>query len=280
MAQSKANIKLLTLNTHSWQEADNASCLRHVAEAVLAEQPDVIALQEVNQQENGRQTSPERLMASGYVPGGFSIVENNWALLLSEKLREAGQPYQWSWAFVHIGYKTWAEGVALLSKHPITETRCADISRPDLPEDSWRRRRVLAIQNDQGWFCSAHMGWWGDEIDPFQGQWERLNAVIQTMEGRCWLMGDFNCPAHLKNEGYDLMIASGWQDCYARADQKDSGITVPGQIDGWRDQQVDGIRLDLCLAAQSGHTLQSRVIFNGDFYPVVSDHFGVITWEG
>ena len=53
MAQSKDDLRLLTLNTHSWQEADNASCLRYVAEAVLAEHPDVIALQEVNQSENG-----------------------------------------------------------------------------------------------------------------------------------------------------------------------------------------------------------------------------------
>ena len=280
MAQSKADLKLLTLNTHSWQEADNASCLRHITEAILAEQPDVIALQEVNQQEIGSIADPARLRESGFISSGFDIVENNWALCLSEALRKDGLAYQWTWAFAHFGYKTWAEGVTVMSRQPISEVRYADVSSPDLPRSDWKRRRVLALRNSSGWFCSAHMGWWGDALDPFKGQWERLNAFMQTLDGPRYLMGDFNCPAHVKNEGYDLMLASGWQDCYARAERKDGGVTVPGQIDGWRDQQVDGIRLDLCLAAQPGRTLESRVIFNGDFYPAVSDHFGVMTLEG
>ncbi|MBQ9263848.1 MAG: endonuclease/exonuclease/phosphatase family protein [Clostridia bacterium] len=272
-------MKLLTLNTHSWQEADNASCLLYTASAIEAEQPDVIALQEVNQREQGVIASPGRLASSGYVDGGFPIEEKNWALLLAERLREDGHPYSWSWSFSHVGYRTWAEGVALLSKSPIQAVRCADVSAPSLPADSWRRRRILAIHNEMGWFGSAHMGWWNDEADPFQGQWERLNAFTKTLGVPCYLMGDFNCPAHVRQEGYDLMLSSGWQDCYARAEEKDCGVTVPGQIDGWRSQQVDGFRLDLCLAAQTGRTARSRVIFNGDFYPSVSDHFGVLTEE-
>ena len=37
MAQSKDKLKLLTLNTHSWQETDSVSCLRHVAETLRQE---------------------------------------------------------------------------------------------------------------------------------------------------------------------------------------------------------------------------------------------------
>ena len=279
MAQSKADLRLLTLNTHSWQEADNASCLRYVAEAVLAERPDVIALQEVNQSENGAPADPGRLRESGFVSCGFDIVENNWALLLAEKLRNAGEDWYWSWGFAHIGYRSWAEGVALLSRAPLTQVRSIDISDPGLPADSWRHRRVLAGRNEYGWFCSVHAGWWGDEADPFRNQWKRLIGFAQGLDGPRYLMGDFNCPAHLPNEGYALMLASGMQDCYARAADKDAGITVPGQIDGWRDGRVEGLRLDLCLAGQPGRTLRSRVIFNGAFYPVISDHFGVFTWE-
>lgn len=275
MAQSKDKLILLTLNSHSWQEADNASCLRYAAEAISAEQPHIIALQEINQQENGPLAAPDRLLKSGFADAGFPIVENNWALLLAERL----QGYQWCWAFTHAGYKTWHEGVALLSKSPILEVRCADISAPDLPPDSWRRRRVLAIRTAQGWFCSTHMGWWGDEIDPFLGQWQRLQAFTASMEGPCYVMGDFNCPAQTRGEGYDRMLMDGWQDCYARAEDRDGGVTVPGQIDGWREGPVDGLRMDLCMARQPGRTLRSRVIFNGSFHPRVSDHFGVLTWE-
>lgn len=275
MARSRDKLILLTLNTHSWQEADNASCLRYAAEAIGIEQPDIIALQEINQQERGALADPGRLKDSGYVEGGFSIVENNWAFCLAERLGN----YQWTWAFAHAGYKTWHEGVALFSRSPIREVRSADVSDPDLPADSWRHRRVLAVRTGNEWFCSVHMGWWKDGIDPFSGQWERLKMFTASMEGLCYVMGDFNCPAQVRNEGYDRMIADGWQDCYIRAQEKDDGITVPGQIDGWREEPVDGLRMDLCLARQPGHTLCSRVVFNGACYPRISDHFGVLTQE-
>ena len=75
------------------------------------------------------------------------------------------------------------------------------------------------------------------------------------------------------------MLADGWQDCYTRAQVRDAGVTVPGQIDGWRETEVSGFRMDLCLAAQPGITLRSRLIFDGNNEPVVSDHFGVLTEE-
>ena len=100
MARSKDKLTLLTLNTHSWQEADNVSCLRHVAEALREEQPDVSAFQEVNQKEGGAPASGSRLKESGFVSAGDAIAGDNWALRLSE----LAPGYQWSWAFVHIGY--------------------------------------------------------------------------------------------------------------------------------------------------------------------------------
>ena len=92
-------------------------------------------------------------------------------------------------------------------------------------------------------------------------------------------MGDLNSPAHVRGEGYDLALSSGWQDCYVRAEERDSGVTVGGQIDGWRKSRVDPMRIDFTLTDAPGRTLRSRVIFNGAFYPVISDHFGVLTEE-
>lgn len=279
MAQSKDDFRLLTLNTHSWQESDNVSSLNNVAEAILIEQPDVIALQEVNQSQDGTLADPDRLVKSGFVSCGFDIVENNWALLLVEKLQSVDEVWHWSWGFAHLGYPGWAEGVALLSRTPLSQVRSTIISNPDLTSDNWNHRRVLAGRNESGWFCSVHSGWWGDEVDPFCKQWERLSDFAQSLDGPRYLMGDFNCPAHLPNEGYAMILDSDFEDCYARAIEKDNGITVPGKIDGWSNVRNDGLRLDFCFAGQPGHTLRSRVIFNGEFYPIVSDHFGVFTWE-
>ena len=271
MAQSKAELILMTLNTHSWQEADNASCLFRTAEVLRAEQPDVTALQEINQKDGGEPAAPDRLARSGFVSAGDPVGADNWALELAERTGGC----HWSWLFTHIGYRTWREGVALLSRDPILEVRSADLSAPGVS----LRRKALAVRTERGWFCSVHLGWWGDPRDPFPGQWEKLRDFARSLGSPCWLMGDFNSPAHVRGQGYDLMLSDGWADCYARAEERDSGVTVPGQIDGWRNEQVDGFRLDFCLAGQPGRTRRSRVICNGVFHPVVSDHFGVLTEE-
>ncbi|MFR6514258.1 MAG: hypothetical protein ACLUP8_09480 [Ruminococcus sp.] len=48
-------------------------------------------------------------------------------------------------------------------------------------------------------------------------------------------MGDFNSLDNVKGEGYDLICNSGWKDTYVLAEEKDDGITVEEEIDGWRE---------------------------------------------
>ena len=71
--------------------------------------------------------------------------------------------------------------------------------------------------------------------------------------------------------------ASGWQDAYVLAETKDEGITVGGNIDGWREGKVEAMRIDFVFSREMPAPRSSRVIFNGTFYPVISDHFGVLT---
>lgn len=86
-------------------------------------------------------------------------------------------------------------------------------------------------------------------------------------------MGDFNNNALLRNEGYDYIIAKGMIDTYIMAQEKDSGITVKGTIDAWRECSEDK-RLDLILSNKKIEVKDSKVIFNRENY-IVSDHFGV-----
>ena len=58
---------------------------------------------------------------------------------------------------------------------------------------------------------------------------------------------------------------------------RDDGVTVGETIDGWRDQKVDPMRIDLVFSSAEGTTLSGRVIFNGVNRPVISDHLGVRT---
>ena len=75
-------------------------------------------------------------------------------------------------------------------------------------------------------------------------------------------------------------MASGWIDTYKVAHRKDDGITVPGPIDGWRDLQnremAEGMRLDYIWCSQRKEIFSSRILFNGQKEPVVSDHYGVL----
>ena len=282
MAPSRDSIRLLTLNTHSLMEEDTAFCLRTLADAALREGVDVIALQEVNQSADAKEATAERLRAARFVPceAEAPIRADNFALALSELLSDRGAPFSWTWAYAHRGYRVYEEGVALLSRAPITGLEAVCVSTPQ----GRCRRKIAGIRtrslNAEGWFYSVHMGWWKDEEDPFAGQWARFLQSRGKGAQPAYLMGDFNSPAHVRGEGYDLVVASGWEDCYLRAKARDAGATVGGQIDGWRKEKVDPMRIDFTFAAQPGATRSSRVIFNGDFYPVISDHYGVLTEEG
>ena len=91
-------------------------------------------------------------------------------------------------------------------------------------------------------------------------------------------MGDFNSPAEVSNEGYDYIKSFGWKDSYLYAKQKDSGITVSKVIDGWKKGEVNdtGMRIDMIWSKDEENIASSQVICNGIYYPIVSDHYGVM----
>lgn len=110
-------MKLLTLNTHSWMEEEMATKFEDLVARVLEEDYDVIALQEINQ----LMTNEKADQVFNHVPLSVNppIHEDNYALRLVEALQEKGKTYYWAWAYNHIGYERFHEGVAILSKTPI-----------------------------------------------------------------------------------------------------------------------------------------------------------------
>ena len=195
-------------------------------------------------------------------------------------LSDIGINYHWSYKNIKKGYDIYDEGISLLSLSPITFTDCFTVSRGDDYED-WKTRKILGIKvkdHPDDTFFSVHYGWWDDDDDSFFNQWlitlEKLRKYRSV-----WLMGDFNNPAEIKNEGYSLISKSGFYDSYQKAQIKDDGITVDRIIDGWRDRikkSKDGMRLDQIWSTKPHKIKSHRVIFDGENYPVISDHFGVI----
>ena len=277
-------MKILTLNTHSLQEENYTQKLDWFVETILKEQPDIIAMQEVNQTADA-ELMPEAMLAGQYpVPGSVTVRMDNHAANIAYRLRQAGLECYWAWLPIKLGYDKYDEGVAILSiGKPI---RCVDkfpISRI-VDYHNWRTRAVLGVQVEglEDWFYSLHMGWWDEDENGFLEQWKILSSCIASkrMCGPVWLLGDFNAPDAIPGESYSHMVGCGWIATYQIAQTKDSGITVPGIIDGWReklqDRQVDGMRLDYIWCNQAKEVLSSKVMFNGTTAPVVSDHFGVM----
>lgn len=273
------DIKLLTLNTHSLVEENYDQKLLDFTNAVLREMPDIIALQEVNQ------TCTEDSVLEGKLTGFCPcskdniIRKDNHAYHVAKLLEEAGIKYYWTWLGMKKGYNKYDEGIAILSRSKIVDTDVVLISGIN-DYNNWKTRKIIGIcteNNPDTWFYSVHMGWWDDEEEPFDEQWKRLNSHMKNRK-TVWLMGDFNSPAEVKHEGYEMIEQSGWFDSYKLASQKDSGITVGEVIDGWKEKltDTDGMRIDHIWCSNKVAVKSSNIIFNGKNESVVSDHYGII----
>ncbi len=267
--------RLLTLNAHSHAESDYERKLHQFVHGVVELEPDIIALQEVSQTISSQPIQ----IKDRYTPAAEDIVigENNHAYRAAVQLAEQGLHYYWTWLPIKQAYGDLIEGIALLSRLPIKAIRHGCISKTN-DSSNWRRRMILGIQTtdtDDTWYFCTHMARWDDPQDDFLSQWEKTKATLPDAD-TLWLMGDFNNPAERRNEGYDLMSASGWQDSFLLAQKKDCGITVPQSIDGWRDTDTASMRIDQIWCNRRAEVWQSTVVFNGRNLPIVSDHFGVM----
>lgn len=283
-------MKLLTFNTHSLIEKDYDRKLEQFTCFIAREQPEVFCLQEVNQTRTAA-VKPDESMP-GFIRSCASeepVREDNHAASLAELLRQSGICYQWTWTGAKIGYDRYDEGLAIFSRSPILETKQFYISG-STDYENWKSRKVLGIRTTEigetsdgssSWFYTMHMGWWKDEEEPFQEQWDRFQQVVSPdTEETLWLLGDFNSRADLRGEGYDYIRRHGWLDTWELAEMKDSGVTVGGAIDGWRDPkdngQNRGMRIDYIWINRPERISRFQVVLNGQSDPVLSDHYGVM----
>ena len=269
-------MKLLTLNTHSLIEPAYEAKRDAFVEFIRKEQPDVFALQEVNQ------TAAAPLL--GEIPARYYPCSGNTVLLKADNhaaavarmLEKQGVQYHWSWLPAKIGYDRYDEGAAVFSRAPITAAENLLLSKSD-DYSCWKTRRTLGICAGDVWYYTVHLGWWKDEVEPFAAQWETLSRAAGAKK-TAFLLGDFNSEADVRGEGYDLVLRSGWQDTYRLAQQRDEGYTVMQAIDGWRDAPDAAAkkRIDQIWCSQAIAVKSTRVVFDGLREPQVSDHAGIL----
>lgn len=253
--------------------------LQYFVKAVCEEQPEIIALQEVNQSCNAMEVPLEELI--GYYPcdAGVVVREDNHVWNIVKQLRQKGVRYYFTWLPIKKGYDKYDEGLAIMSRCPIAMTDVLLVSNIN-DYNNWKTRKILGIcteGKEKEWFYSVHYGWWSDKEEPFSEQWKKTDAYMERYD-TVWLLGDFNSPAQVRHEGYDMIARCAWEDSFLLAEEKDSGITVGSVIDGWKEKitDTDGMRIDQIWCNRKIQVKRTSVVFNGEKYPVVSDHYGVI----
>ncbi|MCF7765054.1 MAG: endonuclease/exonuclease/phosphatase family protein [Verrucomicrobia bacterium] len=254
----RGQLRVLTLNLHCRQEANQDAKLRLIASAINELGLDLICLQEVSEPWNeGR--------------GDWSA---NTARMICEQLRESYSIY---WDHSHLGFGRYREGCAVLSRFPMVESESAYVSTS---HDGWdiHARKVLRVKvavpviGLVNMFC-VHLSWWEAG---FRGQFERLREWCRKSSGSgvaaTLLCGDFNVPTG--SEGYRCVLADGeFRDQIGGAPF--GGGRVPGGT--WMDPSwFQRGRIDHCFMNSAGGLMpvSSRELFNGTEYSRVSDHPG------
>lgn len=267
-------MRLMTLNTHSLIEENYSEKLDIFVKSVCRIKPDIIAMQEVNQTIDREIVKGAKNLIPS--PKCIPIKRDNHALSACARLYINGLTYHFIWLGIKNGYGKFEEGVAVLSRKPIESVKTCTLSKADDFND-WKTRKALGVKVCDNWFYSIHTGRFDDKDEPFSKQWSKLNSFVSPQKN-VWLMGDFNCPANKTDEGYDLILSSGWSDTYLMALKKDNGITVKGNIDGWRDTKSieTGCRIDYIFTNNPITVKSSHVVFDGKNYGIVSDHCAIV----
>lgn len=269
-------MKLLTLNAHSWVESDQIAKLHQLADVIVKENFDVIALQEVNQYRHSQTLSDSQLTTLTKIP----IREDNFAQLLLKILADKNQHYYGIWADCHVGFDIYEEGTALLTRQPFLETKVITF-RSELSFEDVRRRTVVGglieVEGQSQWFYSAHFSWWEFEGENlFQEEWQTLEKQLQPCRKQpVYLLGDFNNDAQQEAEGYQLIQGKKqWQDSFVAAKKRSGEHTVTKKIAGWDDNQKK-LRIDYIFSSQKRAVASYETIFDGENYPMISDHCGI-----
>lgn len=265
-------MKILSLNTHSYLEEESEKKLVYLAKSIRDIEPDIVALQEVNQNKDALTVSD--LTDVVFAQHGKRLKSDNFGLRCVDLLKDMG--YKLIWLGIKQGYEKYDEGVCFLSRLPIEAVDFFRISKCD-DYNNWKKRMTLGIKVSGKWFYNVHMGRWDDKEESFSKQWSVLYNELNCLDD-VWIMGDFNVPDDLKDEGYEQIIKSGWLDAYELADEKDSGFTVMGKIDGWEDKDSGFInkRIDYFFTNKNQKVKSLYTVFNGKNKDVVSDHYGII----
>lgn len=257
-------------------EGKDAEQVTILANKIIRENYDLVSLQEVNQ----LIASPLAKVDKYFQPTTEqqAIHQDNFLFCLTERLKELGSYYYWSWSYNHVGYDVYHEGIGLLSKTPM-EVESRLVSESFDPSDYHTRRIVIGettIAARKLIVVSGHFSWWQTAEKAFANEWHVLEKALSDKKGSLIIMGDFNNDPRKNGEGYDLVNQSPLrlQDAFVHAKDKFGEFTVEESIDGW-DENAAKLRIDYVFTSEDFEIASYRVAFDGKNEYTISDHYGI-----
>lgn len=270
-------MKILTLNAHAWCEEDQINKIVYLADTIIKESIDVIALQESNQYFN----KSKICCLNNYINcSNLQLNDSNYAYILVEELKKRGYHFYFTHNQCHTSYDSFDEGLAILSRYPIISAETILVSSIDVYTNYLTRfslRAEIVYRGQTISVYSNHFGWWNHEIEPFHKQFLKLKEYLKTDKNQLIIIcGDFNNPSDIQNEGYEFVLQNGFHDAYDSALIKDDGYSIFASIGGWEDNKRN-LRIDYLFTNKIIKVHESKVIFNDLNYSKISDHNGVLT---
>ena len=264
----REQLKVLILNLHCYQEENQDAKFSTIANTINELDVDIVCLQEVAE----------------YWNDGQGDWESNSARIINDRLT---QPFYIHHDWSHLGFDQYREGVALLSRFPISNQDSGYVSDShDIYDINSRKVVTARIYVPYIGFInvfSAHLSWLEGG---FQEQFHRLRewaGNIKTNDIKATLLcGDFNITAG--SNGYKQVVASKeYEDQYLAVNKQGVFDKIFKVNDAhWQDLLADDYRIDYIFMNKNSQlrATSAKVIFTDEDYGRVSDHCGyLMTFE-
>ena len=264
----REQLKVLILNLHCYQEENQDDKFTKIAKTINELEIDIICLQE----------------AAEYWRDGQGDWESNAAKIINDRLTK---PFYIHYDWSHLGFAKYREGVAILSRYPLSYQESQYVSDSH-DKYNIHSRKVVKARVDVphiGFInvFSAHLSW---IEDGFREQFQRLRTWADNSKSdeikATLLCGDFNITAG--TTGYGLVVDSHEYEDQFLAVNKQVVFNQIFRVNDahWKDLLVDDGRIDYIFMSKNSElkAVSAKVIFTDQDYGRVSDHFGyLITFE-
>jgi len=258
----REQLKILILNLHCYQEENQDDKFTQIAKAINELDADIVCLQEVAE----------------YWKDGEGDWESNSAKIINDRLVK---PFHLHTDWSHLGFDTYREGVAILSRYPLSDHQSRYVSDSHDIYSIHSRKVVMARAHvpyiGKINVFSAHLSWLEDG---FEQQFQRLHQweeETQTDGVKATLLcGDFNITAG--SSGYALVVDSNEYDDQFLAANKQGIFEKIFRVNDahWQDLLTEDYRIDYVFMnkASALQVTSAKVVFTEQDYGRVSDHCG------